>query len=443
MSYIRDKKEKRDLFHAYISEIQEEKKYRFKRDKHWLYCKNKERNIIYPHKGFKIHLSATINNAYFILKKFYAYAKLKKFEWKVLFDYRILERQNLGQYGYSQIGKFITIYPENDRDLCSILSDLELIYKGDRSISIPSDFPYMNSQIVYYRYGDILVTTTSNDPRQKIIPKDILVPIDDYYIRRENKLPAHIFILDTKRVSGKGAVYEVFNIKKQCITFIKKASFLSNVDIYGVDAINRLHNEKRILSSLESITFVPKVIDDFYIGENYFLEISKIQAKSLWEKIEDIASWSNQKKVKLTIQIASLLSELLKRGVIYNDLSFSNVLMNDNGKIFIIDFEYCTFLNYWNFPSIIAGSIGFYSTDYNKNDEKKVVFSIAAFLLNLQFFDSYIQEVSQDNEQAIRKRFFYDFYKGSQYRNIFKKAFSFQYNKIGELKKDLEYFIVK
>ena len=28
------------------------------------------------------------------------------------------------------------------------------------------------------------------------------------------------------------------------------------------------------------------------------------------------------------------------------------------------------FLNHWNFPSIIAGSIGFYSTDYNKNDEK-------------------------------------------------------------------------
>lgn len=439
MTYVDDKRKKRNLFQSFIAKIEADNWYIKYKDNHWLYCSCKQNeNFSYPEKGFKIHLSATINNAHMILKKFYSYGKLKKLEWKVVFDYRVLERQNLGRYGYSQIGKFITIYPKNDRELCETLSDLEIMYKEYRSVNIPSDYSYMNSQVVYYRYGDIIQNKNSNDDRQRMIPEKIHVPVIDYYVRREYKLPQHIIVFDVKLASGKSSVYQVFNTKRRCITFLKSAKFLNNIDIYGVDAVNRLQNEKRVLLKLKNCKYTPKVVDDFYIEDTYFLEITAIPGIPLKEKEQWIRSLSIVEKIDLTLKVSILLKKLIEQGIYYRDLSFSNILIDNSGEVFIIDFEYCFISEDWNLPEIIAGSIGFYTTDANRTKEQQIVFSIVAFLLNLIFFDSYIEIALTDNQSAMERRFSSDFYGESCCKNIFDKAFLFKYRKFEDLTNDLE-----
>lgn len=369
MTYVEDKRGKRKQLHSYIKEIESDKDCNFKKDGFWLYCTHKIEKEAWSEKGFKIHLSATINNAYTILQIFFPYGKANKLEWKVIFDYRVLERQNLGKYGYSQIGKFITIYPKTNRELCDVLADLEIMFKGVRSVAIPSDYSYLNSEVVYYRYGDIISKKGSSDHRKKTMPADLQIPIDDYYIRHEIELPKHLFILEIINTNGKSSVYKVFDTNRRCVVYLKRASFLGNVDIYGADAVNRLQNEKRALLKLQDLDYVPKFIDQFYIGNSYFLEMTEVLGKSIRDWIESTVYCSEKKKIDITMQLVTMMIEIRNKGVFYNDLSFSNVLADKNGNLRIIDFEYSHLIDEWNLPEIIAGSLGFYTIDSGKSRE--------------------------------------------------------------------------
>ena len=105
------KRIKRITFHSLISELKKSSNYIITDNKFWLCFSPRNISLQLPSVGFKIHLSATLNNATDILDKFWHYIQHKNIAWKVIQDFRDLERQNLGYNGYSQIGKFITIYP--------------------------------------------------------------------------------------------------------------------------------------------------------------------------------------------------------------------------------------------------------------------------------------------------------------------------------------------
>ncbi|ELA71761.1 hypothetical protein [Enterococcus faecium] len=145
--------------------------------------------------GFKIHLSANTNNAINIAKKFLNYNETKQLDFKIVSTLAKFDIQNTGALGYSQIGKLITIYPNDDDEFLYTLNELELIFKSDLSPEIPSDFRYMLSSVVNYRYGEIVVDPNFNDLRDKTIPSDIIIPVDDYYIPRLKEIPKHLLLL--------------------------------------------------------------------------------------------------------------------------------------------------------------------------------------------------------------------------------------------------------
>lgn len=80
-----------------------------------------------------------------------------------------LTLQNAGIYGYSQVGKFITIYPNSDDELNRLLVELEMLFKGVKGIPIPSDFKFQLSDVVYYRYGEFIKDPSYRDMRNKTI----------------------------------------------------------------------------------------------------------------------------------------------------------------------------------------------------------------------------------------------------------------------------------
>ncbi|MDS3184213.1 hypothetical protein RK478_02830, partial [Streptococcus pneumoniae] len=176
-------------------------------DEHWLY--NLPSNITQS-KGFKIHLSASILNANLVAKKFFdfIFSREKKINFKILVSIKELSLQNTGLNGYSQVGKFITIYPKDNKEFQRLLHKLEILYKGVKGVNIPSDFRFQLSEVVYYRYGEFVKDSTFKDKRDKKIPSNVNVPIRDYYIPRYNTIPDQYIILEVISKNAKGGVYK-------------------------------------------------------------------------------------------------------------------------------------------------------------------------------------------------------------------------------------------
>ena len=148
MTYNSDKRNLQIQYQALLDNAKQSPEYYVEENECWTFFRSRKSTGRLPSQGFKIHLSATICNLNTIFELFYNYIKSTNLEWKVMKSFRDLERQNIGFNGLSQIGKFITIYPYNDEIFLKLLYDFGLLFKHQDSISIPSDFRFMQSKIV-------------------------------------------------------------------------------------------------------------------------------------------------------------------------------------------------------------------------------------------------------------------------------------------------------
>src|SRR3954462_13598367 len=74
-------------------------------------------NLKLPFQGFKLHVSATILNSHQIFDITISYLLENFLAFKVIGNNSLLGKLNDNYFGYSQVGKFITIYPLNDDSL--------------------------------------------------------------------------------------------------------------------------------------------------------------------------------------------------------------------------------------------------------------------------------------------------------------------------------------
>lgn len=408
-------------------------------DEHWLY--NLPSNITQS-KGFKIHLSASILNANLVAKKFFdfIFSREKKINFKILVSIKELSLQNTGLNGYSQVGKFITIYPKDNKEFQRLLHKLEILYKGVKGVNIPSDFRFQLSEVVYYRYGEFVKDSTFKDKRDKKIPSNVNVPIRDYYIPRYNTIPDQYIILEVISKNAKGGVYKVFNTQKRVYSLLKEASDLSLVDFTNRDSVNRLINEREILVELEKEEFTPKVFNDFYIKNSYFVEFEFIIADKLSEY--NMVSGSYDWFLTL-IDYMEIINS--KYNLSYRDLSFNNILIDNRNNIYIIDFEHAlrkeTQIEEKKLP--LFGTPGFYETNLNLlNNQSEDIMGLVLLLYwsqNLDDFNvfskmSFLEAMEYAMNFNSRRLDTLD--KSDWLYDIYKKAFNYKYDTFSELKKD-------
>ncbi|HGL7634863.1 TPA: protein kinase [Streptococcus pneumoniae] len=358
-------------------------------DEHWLY--NLPSNITQS-KGFKIHLSASILNANLVAKKFFdfIFSREKKINFKILVSIKELSLQNTGLNGYSQVGKFITIYPKDNKEFQRLLHKLEILYKGVKGVNIPSDFRFQLSEVVYYRYGEFVKDSTFKDKRDKKIPSNVNVPIRDYYIPRYNTIP--------------------------------------------------VINEREILVELEKEEFTPKVFNDFYIKNSYFVEFEFIIADKLSEY--NMVSGSYDWFLTL-IDYMEIINS--KYNLSYRDLSFNNILIDNRNNIYIIDFEHAlrkeTQIEEKKLP--LFGTPGFYETNLNLlNNQPEDIMGLVLLLYwsqNLDDFNvfskmSFLEAMEYAMNFNSRRLDTLD--KSDWLYDIYKKAFNYKYDTFSELKKD-------
>lgn len=108
-----------------------------------------------PMQGFKIHVSATFMNADKIFDAAIPYLLKSQTACKVVLSSQLLRLLNEDRFGYSQVGKFITVYPHSIAHFVKLLHEIDNLLQDFEAPAVPSDIRFHDTSIVYYRYGVI------------------------------------------------------------------------------------------------------------------------------------------------------------------------------------------------------------------------------------------------------------------------------------------------
>ncbi|MFB5251114.1 protein kinase [Bacillus mycoides] len=424
-------------------------------DEHWSYYKAIDNSL--PTSGFKVHLSASITNATTIIERCLPYLIHKGLNFKAVSNLRIFELQNRGIFWFSQIGKLVTIYPRNDQELNTCLEELNLLTKDINSPLIPSDFNYKQSTVVHYRYGAFkqlynkentkMLLELSNgsileDKRTKTIPQEVAVTIQDFEHPRFQEIPRNFLILSVLRKRGKGGVYKVFDTTDKKLKILKEGCLLGEIEESGVDGLDRLFWEKKVLEDMQELVYTPKIYDAFYVARNFFIVQEFFEGKTLEEMLYNEPSFTELTILAIVIKIAKAVETIhINYKYTIRDLSFNNILINKLYEVKLIDFEFAHKNTEEAPPYILVGSPGFYDSTFSQEKNTTDIYSIVCILYYLlkpteyqkiqniraDYFKKTLEEISKKNLDDIDPLF----------KNIIQKGLNFKYININELLNDL------
>ncbi|WP_433438824.1 class III lanthionine synthetase LanKC [Nonomuraea sp. CA-141351] len=327
--------------------------------------------------GWKIHASATPENAEKILETVWDYCIPREFSFKFLKSPSVLAARN-GKYGErGNTGKFITIYPADDQQLEQILRELGDLLEGERGPYILSDLRWRSGPL-YVRYGAFVERTVKGengetvycveDPDGRLVP-DVRGP--SFRPPEWAPLPACLNEAVTARNAGTlrdfpfratkafhfsngGGVYYATDTRTGEAVVMKEARPLAGIDSQGRDAVARLEQEHWAMRKLEGLPWIPKVIDYRMGHEHYFLVREYVEGRPLAKEINrrnplmrekrgagDFATYTEW-AMKIIATVEEAVEAMHERGVVFGDLHPANILVRDDDTIAFIDLEATT-----------------------------------------------------------------------------------------------------
>ena len=314
--------------------------------------------------GWKLHISATILSATRTFALVAPYLKKANVLFKAPSSLEELQKLNSGlYYGYSQVGKFITIYPRNTSEAVSMARDLDRLTNGRRGPRIPFDSQFAPGSSVYYRYGsfglqmpDGRTTDALRDPDGNLVedsrgaeskPHWVVDPFVEPQTRpstSSNGLSAAPFrVVHALSQRGKGGVYQAMDLRfdppRPCI--IKQGRAAGELDWQGRDGTWMLKRENKVLESLARAGIeVPTVYAKFKVDAHYYLVMEQVEGETLQTFLEKRQRrLSIQRVLDFAKQISSLLARIHRAGWLWLDCKPANLVLTPNGKLRPLDFE--------------------------------------------------------------------------------------------------------
>jgi class IV lanthipeptide synthase len=323
-----------------------------------------------PEQGWKLHISATILTANQIMEKVAPLLCSLNIVFKAPRSLEELSMLNCGlQYGFSQVGKFITVYPKTPEDAMSLAQKLHRLTYRLPGPSAPYDISFRANSRVSYRYGSFsfLEVENANGARVSAIrkPDGELIPdlrepgaaapvwatnpFLEPIARSGNKSKSPGPLKTTYRAyealsqRGKGGVYRALDLSvlpaRLCV--LKEGRRHGETDWDGRDGYWRIKREARVLSSLYSAGVrVPRVYATFKSEGNFYLAAEFIEGKNLQSLL-----MNKRKKLPLPealdygAQLAALLQQIHSAGWTWRDCKPLNLIVDDEGRLRPLDFE--------------------------------------------------------------------------------------------------------
>ncbi len=330
--------------------------------------------VTLPAQGWKVHVSACLDNAEQVLAVVADYCRNGRIAFKFRRSPDALLLANAKYANRGSSGKFVTIYPADEEQLETVLTELGELLDGSLGPYVLSDLRWGNGPL-YVRYGGFaqrycLSETGSlelaiEDSEGRLIP-DRRGPTFRFpdWVRLPAFLEPHLAARSSVKVDGLpyrieralhfsngGGLYVGQHIQTGVQVVLKEARPHAGLDRDGTDAVARLRREQGILERLAGLDVVPAVHGSFELGGHHFLALEFVDASPLRSviveryplvkldadelAIAEYTSWALDMQAKLERAVDSLH----ERGVVIGDLHPFNVLLRPDGRVVLIDFE--------------------------------------------------------------------------------------------------------
>ncbi|MBB4686848.1 class III lanthionine synthetase LanKC [Amycolatopsis jiangsuensis] len=335
----------------------------------WRVLHPRDRDL--PEQGWKIHVSAGMDNADRVLARVHAYCLAHQVAYKHLRSRAILLARNSKYASRAGSGKLITIYPDDEQALSRILDELSTTLAGEHGAYILSDLRYREGPL-YLRYGGFAEQWTEHGGTRVLAirrPDGTLVPdrreptfsvpdwvpipecLSESLAARGDGPRFPYRVTGSLHFSNGGGVYLAESEAGGEPVVLKEARPHAGIDRTGADAVTRLRHEHEILDRLAGIPGVPRVHERFLVWEHHYLAMQYLPGRSLgsWlarhyplthsSRTEAGLLAYRERALSVLAQVEALLAEIHRRGIVFGDLHGQNILVDDQDVVSLIDFE--------------------------------------------------------------------------------------------------------
>jgi hypothetical protein len=315
-----------------------------------------------PYQGWKLHISASVWTAEPLLRRALPVLLDEDSDFKVAASARRLAELNDGRAGLSQVGKFITIYPNDDSQAVRLATALDQATRGLRGPAVPSDRALRHGSLVHYRYGGFggqQVRTPLGEMLLAIkTPDGTLVPdrrselysppawARDPFVAAgvAGELPPPIrrvgsryVIVATLHRSPRSTVYLGLDTSRPRRCVIKR------VVEDGSRSLERLRWEADVLRRLAPDPRFPTPLDLVEDGGDLYLVMEDVEGQTIEQTLFSLKERSvlpaHDEIVRWGCEAARMLEAIHAKGLVYGDLKASNVVVTPGRRLRLLDFE--------------------------------------------------------------------------------------------------------
>ncbi|WP_098895563.1 MULTISPECIES: class III lanthionine synthetase LanKC [unclassified Streptomyces] len=328
-----------------------------------------------PAQGWKIHISAALDNAASVLDRVTAHCLEHRIAFKCIPNAGLLALRNAKYADRAGSGKFITVYPPSEEAFPEVCTALMQLLEGEHGPYILSDLRCGNGP-VHTRYGAFAARFCSGpdgrpvpavaDPQGRLVPDDrgpaFRVPswvTPPGFLMPHLEARAAVGLADLPyavekalHFSNGGGVYLGRDTRTGEQVVLKEARPHAGLAADGADAVARLERERTALEHLAGLDCVPDVRDVFQVGDHHFLVLQYIPGTTLNtvfarrfplarqhpspELLAEHTAWAEE----LYGQVERAVEAVHERGIVISDLHMSNVMVDEEaGRIVLLDFE--------------------------------------------------------------------------------------------------------
>ncbi|GAA2387933.1 class III lanthionine synthetase LanKC [Streptomyces glaucosporus] len=328
-----------------------------------------------PKQGWKIHVSACLDNAERIIDAVWDYCVPRGIAFKFIPNRYLLHNRNAKYADRGGSGKFVTVYPAGDEQCRTIAEDLDALLAGEPGPYILSDLRWGNGP-VYVRYGSFTerhcydrdgeLRPAIEDAEGRLVPdrRDPAFHVPDW-VALPDFLKPHLEARNATRVgdipyriekalhfSNGGGVYVATDTRTGEKVVLKEGRPHAGLAADGADAVTRLRREKEALERLSGLPQTPGVHDWFTLGDHRFLALEYVEGKPLNsffarrhpliesdpgpERMAEYTEWA----LRIHRLVEEAVEAIHARGVVFNDLHLFNIMVSeDESSVTLLDFE--------------------------------------------------------------------------------------------------------
>ncbi|MEU3184039.1 class III lanthionine synthetase LanKC [Streptomyces sp. NPDC006923] len=328
-----------------------------------------------PAQGWKIHVSACLDNAESVLSRVMDYCVPRGIAFKFVPSRYLLHTRNAKYADRAASGKFITVYPADDEECRTTAEGLDALLAGEAGPYILSDLRW-GAGPLYLRYGSFTqrhcydaegeLRPAVENSAGKLVP-DLRGPafrIPDW-VDPPAFLRAHLdargattltdlpyTIEQALHFSNGGGVYIGRDSRTGEKVVLKEARPYAGLAADGADAVTRLGRERDALERLSGLRCTPEVLDGFVLGGHHFLVLEYIEGKPLNSffarrhplidagpgaaRLAEYTAWA----LRIHRLVEEAVAAVHRRKVVFNDLHLFNIMVaEDESSVVLLDFE--------------------------------------------------------------------------------------------------------